>query len=35
MSKKGCSRPGLFGGMNHYDANGKLVVVHLSIDCPE
>ena len=23
--KKGYSRPGFFGGMNHYDANGKKV----------
>lgn len=25
MSKKGYSRPGLFGSINHYDANGKKV----------
>ena len=25
MNKKGYSRPGFFGGMNHYDANGKKV----------
>lgn len=25
MSKKGYSRPGLFGTINHYDANGKKV----------
>ncbi|GAA6275035.1 hypothetical protein F170042I7_12210 [Blautia caecimuris] len=25
MSKKGYSRPGLFGSMNYYDANGKKV----------
>lgn len=25
MSKKGYSRPGLFGGINHYDANGRKV----------
>ena len=23
MSKKGYSRPGFFGSINHYDANGK------------
>lgn len=25
MSKKGYSRPGLFGSINHYDSNGKKV----------
>ena len=25
MSKKGYSRPGLFGTVNHYDANGKKI----------
>ena len=25
MSKKGYSRSGLFGSINHYDANGKKV----------
>ncbi len=25
MRKKGYSRPGLFGGINHYDANGRKV----------
>lgn len=23
MAKKGYSRPGLFGGLNHYDENGN------------
>lgn len=25
MSKKGYSRPGLFGNINHYDATGKKI----------
>ena len=25
MSKKGYGRPGLFGSINHYDANGKKI----------
>ena len=25
MSKKGYSRPGLFGTMKHYDSDGKLI----------
>ena len=32
MSKKGYSRPGFFGSINHYDANGKKSVSYTHLD---